>query len=127
MNKILAECIKKLNQLKEGLKDIEANSDMNKGVNCANSLISQSIDTRCSLIEEIYGEPEPGEIHTDAEYALYCIEFTDSLRDVLKEDIEGAGDTDFDKGFKYQMRQFLKMLKPLEEWLQKTSLEDIYS
>ena len=126
MNKILAECIKKLAEIKGRLLDINSDDDRSDGLNCANSLIRQSIDTRISLIKEIYGVPEPGESHTDAEYALYCLEFTESLYEVFKEHFDEAKDTPFDRGYKSQITVFLKMLAPLQEWLKRTSTKTIY-
>ena len=110
------------------MSDINSEDERSSGVNCANSLIRQSIDTRCSLIEDLYGDSEAGdEIHTNADYALFCLEFTDSLYDIFKDHLNGAGDSMYDRGFKSQIRHFFELFKPLQSWLQKTSIENIYN
>ena len=85
MNLILEECIKRLQKIKMQLIDPSGDNETCNGIITANLCIRESIDTRCSLIEDIYGDPEPGEVHTNTDYALYCTEFTDSLYDVFRD------------------------------------------
>ena len=127
MNAIISECIKKLQSLKSRLEDIKSDDERSNGVNTANSTLKQSIDTRCSLLKDMYGESDPDVIHTNADYANYCMEFTDSLYEMYKELYEEAGDTPFDRGYKSQLRKFFEMLKPLQNWLQRESLSQIYN
>ena len=127
MNAIISECIKKLQSLKSRLEDIKSDDERSNGVNTANSTLKQSIDTRCSLLKDMYGESDPDVIHANADYANYCMEFTDSLYEMYKELYEEAGDTPFDRGYKSQLRNFFEMLKPLQAWLEKESLSQIYN
>ena len=129
MHRILEYCINKLQDIKSKLIDpVNVNETCN-GILTANHCIRDSIETRCSLIEEIYGEPElePGQVWTDSNYALFCLEFTESLEQLFREDLSEMGNTEFERGYKSQVRKFLSMFQPLQDELKRIATDHIYN
>ena len=127
INSILKECINKLELLQAKLTDVENSSKRSEGINGANASIKESIETRIHILTDIYSDSADEGKYTNADYALFCMEFTDSLAKIFKELSEECDNNDFGSGYKEQVNYFLMLLQPVQDWLKSESIQDIYN
>ena len=117
INKIIENCIDEMRSYSDGFPLYEENSKVNEGRNTAVGNIRESIDTRISLLEEIY----EGET-TDTVAFGACYEMLESFINVfddLRKDCEYG--SDFDRGYleiaQGAIDHFKKMMVYYEEHL----------
>ena len=117
INPILVECINKLSALKFSLMDAGENTATGDGINSANASIKESIDTRISLLTDIYSNTDQKSTYTNSNYATFCLEFVDSLEEVFNDLTEDLEENEFNIAYKQQIGVFLKLLQPIQMWL----------
>ena len=115
MNQIVSECINKLSALKLSLKDVKGTTATSDGINSANASVKESIDTRISLLEDLY--PDQEQPYKNADYAAFCLEFVDSLEEVFTDLAKESNETEFELAYKRQIESFLILLKQVQHWL----------
>lgn len=118
MNIVLEECISKLRAYYNTIVDVEGKDDGSLGNNLANLCIREAINTRIDMLTDLYGGEN---VHTNATYACFCMEFVDSLVQVLDETAKEKDESAFGRAYKLRIRKFIDRFKPLRSWLQKTS------
>ncbi len=126
MNIVVSETIRRLNIIKENLNDQADTNLYNSGINLANQCLREAITSRIDEIVDLYGDEKATSDVTNSDYAISCIEYTDSLKKVFKELYDEQDNTAFGRGYKSQVRKFFVTFKPIQEWLQKVSIENIY-
>ena len=128
MNTVIIKCLETLNDIKNILVDKGDASTFSDGYNLATSCLREALDTRIELIKEMYADEKEMSNFTNTDYALCCLEFTDSLERIFKELFEEQENNSFGYGYRQCLNEFLKMLKPLQDWLNSlaSAKDDVY-
>lgn len=117
MNLVVLKCLKSLEYIKNQLVDKGDASTFSDGYNLATFCLREALDTRIELIEEMYADEKEAPNFTNADYALCCLEYTNSLETIFKELFEEQENNSFGKGYKQCLIEFFALFEPLQDWL----------
>lgn len=117
MNIVIFNLLKYLEQIKNLLIDKEDFSTFSDGYNLATFCLREALDTRVKLIKEMYDDEKETSNFTNADYALCCLEYTDSLEAIFKELFAEQENNSFGEGYKQCLIEFFALFEPLQDWL----------
>lgn len=126
MNLIIKLFTEKLKNLKSRLADINEETEYNQGRSLALLCMREAIDTRIDLVIDIHTETG-NDAYTNAQFASFCTEYTNELENIFSELSSEMSNNEFGRGYKYQVRKFLELLRPIQDWLKRVMLAENYT
>ena len=111
MNKVIAECVKRLEDIASRMESQDLDDLYSSGYNEAIFCINDGINDRIDYLQEAYSDDSD-------DVALYCCkEEITSLLKILKECAEEGYADEFKKGFSDAVDKFIDLIQPTIKWL----------
>jgi len=105
---IFQDFLKELLHIKDSQEDIAGEGAAQRGINCANSLIRQTLEIRLDFAREMLPDYQE---NRELDGVVLCIDIINGITDVLSEDAVKQRDSEFEEHFCKKIASVLEELQ----------------